>query len=207
MQISVPRASALVGLQNSLENAGKAEIWGSEAEVVAIPLRGLEASVNYGLTLPKFTEYFEQAFDPVTGLPIFDSKGEGVRVNVANQRKFTITPEHTLTVGLTYTAPPTSSGTFSAHIDTFWQDKITFQPNGIDRVGQGSYAIVNGRLQFVGIPLEKGTLDVAVFARNLTDTWYLTSVLDFGSSLGWIGSRYGEPRTFGVQLTYNFTAS
>ena len=200
MQISVARIGAQTGAQQSLENAGKAEIWGSEVELAAIPLRGLELGVNYGLTLPTFNEYLEQAYDPITGLPLI-----GKTVNVADQRQFASTPEHTLTVGATYTAPPTSVGTFIAHVDTYWQDRIHLDPIE-DHPSQGSYAIVNGRLLFVGIPLQKGSLDVAVFSRNLFDRWYRVIGFSFGQGLGWEGGLQGEPRTFGVQLTYNFTA-
>jgi len=201
MQISVARIGAQTGAQQSLENAGKAEIWGMEMEFAAIPVRGLELAVNYGLTLPKFKEYLEQAYDPITGLPLV-----GQTQNVADQRQFASSPENTLTVAATYTAPPTSVGTFMAHVDTYWQDSIHLDPI-LDHPSQGSYAVVNGRLQFVGIPLQKGSLDVAVFSQNLFDRWYRVIGFSFGQGLGWEGGLQGAPRTFGVQLTYNFTAS
>jgi iron complex outermembrane receptor protein len=71
---------------------------------------------------------------------------------------------------------------------------------------QGSYAVVNGRIQFAGIPLQHGSLDIAVFGQNLFDRWYRGHGFDL-ASLGWKGSVYGPPRTFGLALTYNFKAS
>ena len=206
MQITVSRAGRQTGAQSSLENAGKSEIWGSELELVAIPLRGLEVSLNYGLTLPTFKEYLEQSYDPITGQPILDKSGKPVLVNVAKQRVFLFIPDHTLSVGLTYTAPPTSSGTFSAHVDTYWQSSFALDPVVPVSFDQGSYAVVNGRMQFVGIPLQKGSLDIAAFALNLFDRWYRGHGFDLGS-LGWKGSVYGPPRTFGVELSYNLNAS
>ena len=114
-------------------------------------------------------------------------------------------------MGLSYTAPPTSTGTFSAHIDTYWQDKVVFIVNNLTPGAQAdegwAYALVNGRLAYTGIPLQKGTLDVAVFAHNLLDRKYRTFGIDFGAGLGYAGDIYGDPRTFGVQLVYNFAQS
>ncbi|MBP1687250.1 MAG: TonB-dependent receptor [Deltaproteobacteria bacterium] len=201
MQLTVFRSSPLTGVQTSLENAGKSEIWGSEVEVTAVPLRGIEVTGNYSLTLPKYTEFIEQAYD-ANNQPIF-----GQTVNVADQRRFFLTPNHTFAVGVSYTAPPTDHGTFSAHIDTYWQDNVWLAPKDFRHDSQGNYALVNGRVQLIGVPLQKGSVDLAVFGRNLFDRKYRVYGIDFGSSLGWAGNNYGEPRTFGLQLTYNFTAS
>lgn len=206
LQISVLRASPELGNLTVRENAGKAEIWGMEFEGTAVPLPGFEVSVNYSFIAPKYTEWLEQKFD-ANNHPVFDPSGNPVLVNVGNQRDFGLTPKHTITVGLTYTAPPMSSGTFSAHLDTYWQDRIVFEAAGTHPDAQAAYALVNGRMQFVGIPLQKGSLDLAVFTRNLLDRKYRASGVDFGQSLGWAGNLYGNPRTFGLQLTYNFVAS
>jgi len=206
MQVTVSRAGRQTGAQSSLENAGKSEIWGSEFQVVAIPLRGLEATVNYGLTLAHYKEYLEQSYDPITGQPVLDATGNPVLVNVANQRDFLFIPDHSLSVGLTYTVPPTSVGTLSAHTDMYWQSPVALDPVVPVTFDQGSYAVFNGRIQFVGIPLQQGSLDIAVFAHNLLDRWYRGHGFDL-ASLGWKGSVYGPPRTFGLALTYNFKAS
>jgi outer membrane receptor protein involved in Fe transport len=47
---------------------------------------------------------------------------------------------------------------------------------------------------------------VAVFGRNLFDRKYRTNGFSLGS-LGWAVDAYGDPRTFGLGLTYHFTAS
>ena len=201
------RASPTGGAFSVSSNVDSAEIWGSELEVVAIPVRGLEASATYALALPKFLKWIDQSVD-ANGTPIFDSNGEPVTQNVANQRSFAMTPQHQATFGLTYTAPPTSVGTLSAHLDMYWQDKVTFITNDATpgaRADRGwNYAVVNGRVQFAEIPLQKGTFDLAVFGYNLFDRKYRTYGIDFGASLGMSGNQYGDPRTFGVQLTYNF---
>jgi iron complex outermembrane receptor protein len=119
--------------------------------------------------------------------------------------------QHQATVSLTYTAPPTSVGTFTAHVDGYWQDDVVYVANSNTPGAQAdkgwNYALFNGRLQFAEIPLTKGTLDLAVFGYNLFDRKYRSYGIDFGSGLGVAGNQYGNPRTFGIGLSYNFTAS
>jgi len=199
MQISVFRAAPQTGTQVSLENAGKSRIYGAELELAAVPVRGVEVNVAYAYLVPKFTEFEEQAYDQNNN-PIL-----GQTVNVADQRKFALAPEHSFSVGLNYTAPPTSAGVLSAHVDTSFQSSVYFGPVDYHNTEAGSYAVVNGRLQFAEIPLTKGSLDLALWGRNLFDRQYKVFGIDFGSSLGWAINKFGEPRTFGLQLTYNFT--
>ncbi|MBP1687048.1 MAG: TonB-dependent receptor [Deltaproteobacteria bacterium] len=202
--VPVERFSASTGLSTTNENAGKSEYWGSEVELAAIPVRGFEATVNYAFLSAKYLEWNTQKF--VNGQPQFDANGKPVVENVANQRKVPYAPSHTVTVGLTYTAPPTTTGVFSAHLDTFWTHDFVGHPEPPYDDAQWAYAVVNGRLQFIEIPLQKGSLDVAVFGRNLFDRKYRTNGFSLGA-LGFAVDGYGDPRTFGLGLTYHFTAS
>ena len=199
MQVSVFRASPTGGAVSTLQNAAKADIWGAEFEMVAIPVRGLEAMFQYGFVDPTYKEFEDQVPDP-------NNPGKTISVDVSDQRKFVSTPKNTFTVGLTYTAPPMTAGTFSAHIETYFQDATQFivATRGVNDMG--NYALVNGRLQLAGIPLQKGSLDIALYGRNLFDRKYRLFGVDFGPSLGWAINQYGDPRTFGLQLAYNFTA-
>jgi iron complex outermembrane receptor protein len=210
MQISVSRFSPDTGTQTIISNAGSSEIWGGEFEVAAVPLRGLEVTASYALIDPKYKEWLDQKFD-ASNKPVFGPDGQPVLEDVKDRRSFPYAPKHQASFGLGYTAPPTASGVFSAHLDVYWQDKVTFIANddtpGARADRQSNYALVNGRLQFVGIPLQKGSLDIAVFARNLFDKKYRNFAIDFGPSFGFSANNYGPPRTFGVQLTYNWAAS
>ena len=209
LQESVFRISPTLGTFAVVGNAEKAEIWGMEFEGTAVPVRGLEVTVGYSFIAPKYLTWTDQKFDQ-NGNPVFDSQGNPVTENVANHRAFADAPHHQGSVGVTYTAPPTTTGTFSAHVDVYWQDKTVYVPNNETPASQAdegwAYAVANGRLAYTGIPLRKGSLDLAVFGRNLFDRKYRTWGLDLGG-FGMSTNLYGDPRTFGLQLTYNFTAS
>jgi len=202
LQVSEFRASPGGGALSIPANAERAEIWGMEFEGTAIPFGGLEANLRYNFLAPKYTKWTDLIVDPVTG-QILGSE------SVADKRSFPYSPNNQLSAGLTYTAPPSTTGTFVGHLDVYWQDLVTFTPANLTPGSQAdeawAYAVVNGRLAYNGIPLQKGSLDIAVYGRNLFDRSYRVHGLDFGPGLGFAGNKYGDPRTFGLQLTYNFS--
>ncbi|MFN8628153.1 MAG: TonB-dependent receptor [Candidatus Binatia bacterium] len=180
-----------------------AEIWGSEVEVVAIPMRGIEVAANYGLTLPKYTKWNQ---------PVFGANGNVSFVDEKNEHPFTHLAQHEATLTLSYTAPPTPSGTFSANVEIPWVDQVNETDSdkrqaGFWATGEPNHVLVHGRMQFVDIPLAKGSLDIAVFVQNLFDKKYRSYAIDYGPSLGYATNNYGDPRTFGLGLTYHFKAS
>ncbi|MFN8627242.1 MAG: OmpA family protein [Candidatus Binatia bacterium] len=205
------RSSPTGGTQAVIENAGKSQYWGFEFEGTAIPVRGVVLNATYSYINAMFTEFLVQDYN-AQGIPIFDANGQPVTTDVAGTRPVTLNPAHKVGGGITYTAPPTSAGVFSAHLDVYWQnDQVLFtQPlalnSGFRNIDGQAYAVVNGRLQFAEIPLQKGSLDLYAFGKNLFDKNYRTFGIDFGDSLGWQGATFGEPRTFGMGLTYNYNA-
>jgi iron complex outermembrane receptor protein len=204
-QVTVFRSSPTSGAVSSLENAGASEFWGFELEMVALPLREVEAILNYSYINTKYLKYQEQKFT-AQGQPVFGPNGEPIYQNAANLNQVPLAPDHTITVGLTYTAPPTSVGVFSAHVDGYWQDSMVTHSAPPQYDACPSYVVFNGRLQFMDIPLQKGSLDIALYSRNLFNRQYRVFGIDLGG-LGYTVDNYGDPRTFGVQLTYNFNAS
>ncbi|MFN8625692.1 MAG: TonB-dependent receptor [Candidatus Binatia bacterium] len=209
-QVSTFRANPAGGVSSTIENAGKSRYYGGEVEVAAIPLRGVTLSGNYSYLKARYTQFLSQRIDPMTGKPVLDENGKPVVDDVSNQQRVNYAPEHSVSVGLTYTAAPCRRGTLSAHVDTFWQESMYLggqSPFASAVLGAWSYALVNGRVQFADIPLQEGHLDVAVFGRNLFDRKYRIDGKDFGAGLGYMVNTYGDPRTFGLGVTYRFAAS
>jgi iron complex outermembrane receptor protein len=48
-----------------------------------------------------------------------------------------------------------------------------------------------------------GSLRVSLWGKNLTDEEYRNWGIDFGS-LGFAGDVYGEPRTYGLDVSYQY---
>ncbi len=194
LQVAVfePTAGQIV---SKLQNAAKAEIWGAEVELTAIPLPGVDVRATYAFLDPEYKEFCNTR-DPDTGVCTED---------ISDTAKFVITPDHTVSLGVGYTAPPSDRGTFSVRLDGYWQDAVWFLVKDNFENNQGGYFVVNGRAEVADIPTENGSIDVALWVRNLLDTNYREFGIDFGEALGYSGNIYGDPRTIGVELVWNWT--
>ncbi|MDB5454245.1 MAG: TonB-dependent receptor, partial [Caulobacteraceae bacterium] len=64
------------------------------------------------------------------------------------------------------------------------------------------YGLVGARL---GLELDNSNVELALFARNLLDKKYITrSYNEIYRTLGIAVNYFGEPRTYGVNVTYKF---
>ncbi len=116
-------------------------------------------------------------------------------------------PEHSATASLDYTLP-LSFATLNANINVQYQDETNSGvviPTGV----QDDRTLVNATLGLWDIRLgdDAGTLRVSAWGNNLTDEeYYLSNVrLEAFENLG-VGeiATYGDPRTYGVTLEYNY---
>ena len=108
------------------------------------------------------------------------------------------------------------------HIDAigpevFWQDETYGAPlwGGSYEIDGGAYpyifdnivlsdrTVVNARLGIENVELSSGTLRASLWGRNLTDEEYNTYGINF-ASLGPITAQFGEPLTWGLDLTWEF---
>jgi iron complex outermembrane recepter protein len=64
------------------------------------------------------------------------------------------------------------------------------------------YALLNGRLGWTDI-LGSG-LSAALFGKNLLDRGYFVGGMTLAAALGHNAADVGEPRTFGLEITYRF---
>jgi len=106
---------------------------------------------------------------------------------------------------------------FMAHLEVFWQDEAYASPlwRGSADLGNGEYpflydnivlsdrTLVNARVGIENVELSSGTLRAAVWAKNLLDEEYNTYGINF-SSLGPVTAQYGEPLTWGMDVTWEF---
>lgn len=177
-----PAAITVVETINATETV---EIDGMELEVSMVPLPGLVIGLNY--------TYLDASIPPQPN-PL---AGGAVQTFVLPQ-----TPEHAGSVTVDYTFPPTSIGTFQAHMDLSVTDEyhyVAFAPQGLD-----AYAVLNARLSLTDIDLgnNAGNLEVSLWGKNLFDTEYV--VVGFPAGAVAESVAYGTPRTYGLDLTYRF---
>jgi len=171
-------------------NAGKAKIQGFEFNATAAPLRDLQLSLSYGYTDAKI----ERVSDPATG------------ANIASGFTLPSAPKHTVDATVDYTFPRLDFGTVTASVNYSWRDRFRFAVNNLGTPGEWSepYGLLQARVTLDEIKLSgRGDLKLAVWGKNLTDKQYFVDLIPTFSWSSLVGA-YGEPRSYGVDLSYRF---
>lgn len=167
------------------DNAGEATIQGIEVEWVVRLTEGLTFDGFYAYMDAEFDEYNVGGADISDGLPVPNA------------------PDNQAKAGLEYAFGKTSFGQFTARVDYLWQDEFWSNTDITNK--NDAYGLWNARLQLVDIPLPKGDIRVALWGKNLTDEEYTVLTTDFSGGFGTVvAAQYGMPRTYGMDLIYEF---
>lgn len=177
--------------RSNVENVGKSRIDGFEAELVASPIADLRLGVSYGYLDPEYRKFID--VDPVTN----------ERRNFASEKDFPYAPRHTVSGYVEYTFGRTAWGEVIGHLDYQYIDKHVpyVNPDQNEQSQIRSYELLNGRLTLADVPMASGSLQVALWGKNLLNKEYRLSTIPFGL---WTMSYFGDPRTYGVDVKYSF---
>ena len=183
MQIAVFLADGSAA--SVVDNAGQATVRGFELEVLAEPVDDLMLNFSWGYLDPEYDEYLDGGVD------------------VADDRDFPYAPENTLTAGVQYTMAGVLGGNLIGRLDWSYTDDRVLYPEPAQNLHSqlDDYALLNGRLSLTELPLGNGSLELAAWGKNLTDEDYRISTIPF---LIWTASYFGAPRTYGMEVSYNF---
>jgi len=162
----------ITGQFRNITNAG-ADIKGLELELRGQPIEGLDLIAGFGYVDGEYTDYT----NPFTGQR-FDGN------------KLPYAPEFTYNLAAQYRSP----GGLFARLELVGFG--TFYFDDANDLKQDPFALVNARIGYEG-----DNYGIYLFANNLFDTEYVTSVFAFPPLN--IAS-YGDPTTVGVQLRANF---
>ncbi|HEY0974948.1 MAG TPA: TonB-dependent receptor [Solimonas sp.] len=170
-------------------NAGKARLRGAEVETTWLVHENLILSGDYAYLDARVTD-------------VRDADGN----NVAHQFPFQSAPRHSWVLAADWTLWRAGWGELRAyttynHVDRRsglnlpGREGLTFLP---------AYSLVNARIGAYGIRAgERGSLDIALWGRNLADEEYPIAAIDnlphADRAVYW-----GEPRTLGLDLVYRF---
>ncbi len=167
-----------------LDNASDAESKGLEIEASAIIIDGLTASLSAAFIDSELKNFV--ASD--TGL---DFSGNSIAQ----------TPETSISGILAYERGLSNGGTFNAQASFAYKDDLFFGTENNPLVGQSAYTLFNTRFAYTS-PSEQWTF--AAFINNLTDERYATNVSDIRDITASYVRTFGLPRTYGLELTFNF---
>lgn len=173
------------GLGREMVNAGRSRSIGVEASVRSLLLVDrLMLNATYGYTNSTFTNYF------------LGTTSDGNLLDYTGNR-VPYVPRHTFSVSADFRQPLQSSWlkAFAIGADVkgagsvMWDEANTFS--------QSVYATLGGRIAFE-LP---ANINIAIWARNLTDSHHATFSFD---SMNHRFAQYGAPRHFGVDVKVHF---
>lgn len=161
-------------------NAARAKVDGIEAELVARWSDTLSAELFYSRLRGRYLSYLDGGVD------------------LSQVKKMSNTPTHQGRIGLQYELGRHALGRTILGLDYRWQGSFYSGPNEYTFVR--GYGLWNGRLQLIDRPLSRGRVRVAAWGRNLTDRAYILAA----NNLGLISAQFGEPRTLGLDVIYDY---
>lgn len=184
-------------------NAGEADRWGGELEVLLAPTEALLLSVSYAYVHGDFDKYPDVcgSAEPVTCI---DGAATALRP---------YSPGNQLSVSADYRFARTSIGDLTGFLWVNWQDEwyenalwsgvVNGQPVAYPSGVMDERTVVGARLNLESIRVGDGTMRVSLFGDNLLDDDYPVYSINFGA-LGLITEQYGAPRTWGVEIGYEY---
>lgn len=182
-------------------NAGEAERWGGELEILVAPIEDLIVGLNYTYIHGDYDEY-PDVCGPAGCLP-------GIDFAERSQ-----SPDNQINFTADYVFARTSLGELTGFVGVNWQDvwyensiwtevAASGQPIIHPFLGMDERTVVNARLSLEQIEVGGGVMRVSLWGENLTDDDYSVSGINFGG-LAIITESYGAPRTWGVELAYEY---
>jgi len=176
-----------------LRNAASARIAGVEFETLLRPTRGLEFSATATYLDAKYTKSSPPFIlrDSVTAE---DVDMTGKRLPFAPKFAYSISGKYSIPV-------EPLAGDLSFEAAFTHRSKSFLESSDRETEAQGGYGLLDLR---AGWESSDGKLDVALFARNVTNKVYFVQALRGSSSVGGAIGYLGDPRTYGIQLRGRF---
>ncbi|WP_084399079.1 TonB-dependent receptor [Henriciella aquimarina] len=167
----------------TLFNADEAEIKGLEFDLTAVPASGLELSLAGTYLDAEYTDFVTPIGQDFSG------------------NTMVAAPEWSLVARGRYeTGPIWGDLGLVASADATYTGDQYFDTQNTARLGQDAYWLANARL---ALRPQGGRWELAAFVKNLADEEYLVDAFDV-SDFGFDELVYGDPRTYGISLTYRF---
>jgi iron complex outermembrane receptor protein len=184
-------------------NVGKSRLYGLEVDTTLEPFRGFVIDASYAYLNSRIqsvdSSRFPATYGPTTGgvYPFYNL----IRALATPGARFQLTPTNKLSVTGTYTLPvPESVGRVSISATYSYTDNYDYTTGIFGTVP--SVELVNANLNWKGIA---GTpVDLSIFATNLFNKKYYTSVNDNTSAVGQVSGLVGEPQMYGIRVRFNF---
>lgn len=172
--------------QSALSTVADAEIWGFEAELVAMPLQGLLASLGLGYLDADYVADADALFNGV----------------LIDGNRPVMTPELSFNGSVRYEFSLVNIGIAHVMTDFHWADDVYFGPDNLPTEMQESYGLIN---LHAGWASEEADWQVDLFVKNVSDKQYFTHGVDTAfAAPNQTSFTWGMPRTWGIKVKKSF---
>jgi iron complex outermembrane receptor protein len=191
-------------------NAEDALNFGAELETIIQPIEGFTADVKFGWLETKFLDFTSSGTRPVP-----NGNDQNRIVIDYNGNPLPNAPRFKISGGFEYVIDLDRLGRITPRYDVSWTDEVHFDPSEgrgapdytgstflpAHTISQKPFALHNIAVRYMA-PSEQ--LEVAIWARNLTNVVYKNLAFDASAGPGFVGNLLGDPRTYGVtfKVTY-----
>lgn len=191
-----------VGIVIPVENAGGAEVYGLDADITWLATEQLMVTAGFNAMSTEYTDYeatpniYNTDTFPggaVVAVP-YDADGDDLvrapdfSAFVSLNYDISLNDGASLPISLTY------SHTGDYNFDLIPGDET----NRIDELEQESYELLSARITYHSA---SDAWSIAAWGNNLTDEEYFDEVVSFATA---VRGTVGAPRTYGVDVSYNF---
>jgi len=182
----------VIGINQTLENAGSSEIYGIDLEASMLLSDRLSVQLGLGLIDTEFKKL--ELNDPATNT---DRDYSGNQLQQA--------PEVNFNAAVDYLLGQWSSGELTLHLDTTYQDEQYFSAYndapGFENIRADSYWQSNGQLRFDDA---SERYSISLWVKNIEENDEPIYALSLSSGYGYDYTAVGAPRTYGADFTLRF---
>lgn len=191
------QVSIFVNATSVLANATTATIKGAEAELTAIPVRGLTLRLATGYLDANYGTFCDNAAAPVDPKVPFRA-GCG---NDLSGNQLVNAPKFTGSLSADYQRPLSNEWTFSIGGDVRYQSKVFFTAFNLEHLSQDAYALANVRMKLANTA---NNYSISVWATNVFNREYGVDGNQIRAPFGMDLKAFGPPRFYGVTVAGKF---
>ncbi len=183
LQLSSFSATPTGGFATVFTNAGEAEHWGFEAELLASPAPNFLVSLGMGYLNAEYQEFINSANEDVSS-----------SLTPINS------PELTGNLGLEY-QHALGSALLILGADLSYRSDYHVDVNNLKALHQDDFALINASAT---VENQDGRWSVSLGVKNLSNEEYITHGFDLTAFPGVGLAYYGQPRTYRIEARYRF---
>lgn len=195
--IQVIQRAAISG-SDILTNAQRARVMGLEFEGMIVPVKGVTLGATYSYNSAKYLEYNTIA---IPAIPQALTAAQPSRDLAGTPFSFVPKQKYSLSAAIALPIPEEAGRLdFTASWSHQSSQRVTPEAQPFDTIA--AYGLLNLRLDWRDV--RGAPVDLAVFATNVLDKTYRVAANPGYNNSGFVGSIFGEPAQYGVQLRYRY---